>query len=41
MGPGPCPCPGPVRTFLHNILEPIDPGSGPFPVPGPSSVRAM
>ena len=27
-----CPCLGPVRTFLHYILEPIDP----CPISGPA-----
>ena len=29
-----CPCLGPVRTFLHDILEPIDPVPGPCPCTG-------
>ena len=35
MGPGPCPCLRAVRTLLHNLLEPIDPG----PTPGPGPVQ--
>ena len=32
MGPGPGPYVGPVWTFLHNIVEPIDPISGSGPI---------
>ena len=31
MGPRPCPCLWSLWTFLHDILEPIDPVSGPVP----------
>ena len=39
MVPGSCPCLGPVGTFLHNLLGPIDPVPDPCPVPGPVPVQ--
>ena len=31
---GPCPCLGPIQTFLHEILKPIDPVPGLCPCTG-------
>ena len=39
MGPGPYPSLRPVLTFLHNILESIDPFPIPCPCTGPVLVK--
>ena len=39
MGSGPCPCLGPVWTFLHNILEPINLSPVPCSIPGPGRMQ--
>ena len=39
IGRGPCPCLGPVWTFIHQILEPLDQSPVPCPAPVPVAVQ--